>query len=83
VPIDTQLTNIDPNPNIPQLVCLKNLEQFCIINTNTYRVVKQGQGSFYWRAFDEYLLVEESSIKLYSVGEGESRQSFESSVKWQ
>lgn len=76
VPVDSQLTTIDPNPNISQLICFKNQGQYCIVNTNNFRIVRRGQGSFHWRAFDEYLLVEDNSIKLYSVSELEPKQLF-------
>jgi len=57
LPNNTQLTKILANHSIPQLVCFKNDQYFCIINLNSLKVMKKGEGKFFWRNFDEYLIV--------------------------
>lgn len=57
LPNNTQLNNIEPNPNIHQLVCFKNADNYCVVNLNTFKVIRKGQGQFYWRCFDEFLVV--------------------------
>ena len=55
---------IEPNINIPQLVCFKNAHCYFIVNIKTNRIVKKGQGLFYWRIFDEFLVYKDDTIEL-------------------
>ena len=69
LPNTTQLTTILANRSLPQLVCFKNDQYFCIINFNSFKVMKKGEGRFFWRNFDEYLIVKGEKITLYSLKE--------------
>lgn len=52
LPTNEQLNQIVPNPNINQLAAFKNDSSYCVINLNTFRLVKKGEGKFFWRGYD-------------------------------
>ena len=54
-----------------------------MINLNTFKVVRKGQGRFFWRGFDEFLLITEGGLQLFNLGESEAKLSYESEVEWQ
>jgi hypothetical protein len=76
LPLQEQLTVIIPNPHLPQLVCFKNDDRYCIVNLNSYRVVKKGEGRFFWCCYDEYLLVRDGQINLHSLTEEISKLTY-------
>lgn len=67
--------------NIAQLVCFKNEGSYCIVNLNTYKVVRKGEGRFFWRGWDEYLLINDGHLALYDLGTDQPKQIYDSSVK--
>ena len=78
VPFGGQFSEIVANPNISQLICFKNAENFCVINLKTFKVVRKGQGRFFWREFDEFLLITEGAISLFNIAENEPKLVYES-----
>ncbi len=82
VPMSTQLTIIDPNPNITQLVCLKNDQEFSVVNINSLKIIVKGQGQFYWHDYDEYLLINDWTIRLFSIMQKEVIKTFEGDVRY-
>lgn len=80
VQMETQLTTIDPNPNITQLVCLKNDQAFSVVNINSLKVIAKGEGQFYWHDYDEYLLINDGTIRLFSIMQKGVMRTFEGEV---
>jgi hypothetical protein len=43
---------------------------------NSLKVVARGEGELYWRSFDEYILVNNNNLHLYSLQAQEPLQTF-------
>ncbi len=56
-----------PNSNLSQLITIASSEEFWVVNLNTMKLVKHGQGKFTWKEFDEYLLVLPDQITLNTL----------------
>jgi hypothetical protein len=52
------LTNIEPNPSLPNLITIRNEAEYCILDLEIMRLKIEGRGFFCWKDYDEYMTVE-------------------------
>jgi hypothetical protein len=71
-----------PNGNLPQLLAVTTREEFWVVNLNTLKLIKHGRGTFFWKEFDEYLLISQQQTSLHSLSNSEPLLTVPSQHSW-
>jgi hypothetical protein len=42
---------LDSNPDIPNLLCFKNEQEYFVVNLTNMKIISSGRGLFWWKGF--------------------------------